>query len=165
MLMLCGCAEKEQHIAGDGPVERFTKKAHWISVYGRSGVTTDDLCAVRFVAPFEPGHSFPEAERLYGPPDDATPEERGKLYLIYETTNGIVKLGSETTSDGHTYHPIYFIPHDRRPSAFFCAAIVKQIDPHAPKQVVMVIKFGERYPFLHAVIEYGQVKHVIQGED
>jgi hypothetical protein len=161
VLLACGCARKEEYIPGAGPVDHFKKSAHWIYVYPRSDVSSDVLYSARLLASFKPGHPLSEAVLLYGKPKTETPEDRGARYLIYETENGLIKLGSETTADNYTSFPLYFIPHDRRASAFFCAEIVKQIDTRAPKQVVMLIESGYKQPFLHALIEYGQIQDVI----
>lgn len=156
-----GCSEKAHEIPGSGPVERFKKQAHWIYVYAKPGVTQSALFATKLLSPFAPGHRLPEAIQLFGEPKTQLPEERGARYLIYETPHGIVKLGSETDASGWTGYPMYFVPNDRRPAAFFCEEIVKQIDSSAAEQVVMLFESGHKHTFLHAPIEYGQVQKVI----
>lgn len=160
-VMLAGCAEKSLEIPGKGPVDRFKKQAHWIYVYSKRGVEDNVLYTADRLSSFVPGLSLSVARGMYGQPKTEIPEERGARYLIYETTSGIIKLGSETTADGYTSYPMYFVPNDRKPSAFFCAEIVEQIDTAAAKQVVMLFDPGCTKPFLHAKVEYGQIQEVV----
>lgn len=161
LVLNTGCSEKVQEFPGTGPVEQFRKQAQWISVYSKHGVARDALYATELLSPFAPGHPLSEAVQLFGEPKTRVPEERSARYIIYETAHGVIKLGSETDGDGYTAFPMYFVPNDRRPAAFFCAEIVKQLDSSAPEQVVLLYDAGHKLSFLHATIEYGQIQTVV----
>ena len=159
-----GCGEKVQKLPGAGPVEHFEKRAHWIYVYPKQGVANKTLYTTSLLAPFTPGHPLDIAISLYGTPKTEVPEKHGARYLIYETKNGIIKLGSESTADDFTSYPMYFVPNDRKPAAFFCTEIVEQIDASAAKQVVMLFDVGYTTPSLLAQIEYGQIQEVVLSD-
>jgi hypothetical protein len=161
VVLVGGCGDKAQEIPGTVSIDHFKKQAHWIYVYPKQGVANDALYTTSLLSPFTPGHPLSVAIGLYGKPKTEVSEEHGARYLIYETKNGIIKLGSETDESGYTGFPMYFVPNDRRPAAFFCAEIVEQINTSASKQVVMLVEPGYTTPFLHAEIEYGQIQKVI----
>jgi|GEM_PF-1574986 len=156
-----GCGNKTEEVAGSGPVDRFEKRKHWVSVYAKANAKHSELFTVARLAAFSPGFSIADALTVYGEPQTRIPEKGGAEYLVYESDFGIIRLGAESTADGYTSYPMYFVPHDRRPSAFFCEPIVDQIDESAEKQVIMIFEFGYRQPFAHALIKYGQVEEVV----
>lgn len=161
LLFTLGCGSKTEEIAGEGLVDRFKKRKHWLSVYAKPNINISNLFRIDHFGGYSPGHRISEALLLYGEPHTHVPAKRGLEYIVYESDFGVIRLGAESTVDGNTSYPMYFVPHDKRPSSFFCESITGQIDMTAEKQVVMIFDYGYRQPHTQAVIEFGKIQEVI----
>jgi hypothetical protein len=160
-VILAACSPAKKIIPGEGPVVQFARQDHWLYVYASSDARLDELFNVEALSPFEPGFSPGDAVTRFGAPQTNIPEEMGQEYVQYVTAAGRFRLGREESAAGNVSKPLYFYPNDRRPEALFPTAIVGRLRPEIEKEVVMLFKCGFSQPFIHAVINNGQVDEVV----
>ena len=104
-LILGACGQSRQVLPGEGPVEQFARRGHWLYVYASRDAIRSDLIRMAAFAPFQPGFSPGSAMTRFGQPSRAIPSEQGAEYVEYVTSEGRIRLGSEESADGYVAFP------------------------------------------------------------
>lgn len=151
-LILLACGESRQILPGEGPVEQFARRGHWLYVYASQGASRSDLIRMTAFGRFEPGFSPGSAIDRFGEPNQVIPLDQGAEYVEYVTSEGRFRLGSEESADGDTTYPLYFFPNDRRPESLFPTYILRRLRLTADREVVMLFECGYGQPFMHATL-------------